>query len=400
MPYKPVAKQRAKGTIGRPTSPTKRGTQQQNSKRGEQASPVKWISSVQARSMSTSTSAKSTHASEGQLTSQQVLQEDVVSMFPQENLVYCFGYGSGVFSQTLQDATRQHEGLLDLIFVVDDTRAFHEANLQIFPQHYTTWLRLGGPSLATNVQRHFPLPDARVMFHVVDDPVPMKYGVVDQEDLMEDLTQWNTLYLSGRLHKPTLPLIDPPPDWFADAQNRNLQAASAAALLLMTSLQEDELTFAQFCQAVASLSYTGDFRMQFGGEDPQKLTKLVTAPGQLQRFCRMYRPILEQMEANGDLLLTDSGWDDRTSFGIQWDPTNSESSTRFQTTLPASIQACLSPAFDAQQVATALSSALSATVAPAARRQSFKGVGTLGFRRSLKYASAKLSKGLFATRKG
>jgi mitochondrial translocator assembly and maintenance protein 41 len=131
------------------------------------------------------------------------VQNEVLSLFPQKQLVYCFGYGSGVFSQTLKDATRKHEGMLDLILVVDDAKGFHEANMEVFLHHYAPWLRYGGPSLAYKVQRHFPLCDARVLFHVVDDPVPMKYGVVAQEDFIRDLTEWETLYLSGRLHSAT-----------------------------------------------------------------------------------------------------------------------------------------------------------------------------------------------------
>jgi translocator assembly and maintenance protein 41 len=156
------------------------------------------------------------------------------------------------------------------------------------------------------MQRRFPLNDAHVLFHVVDDPVPMKYGVVDQEDLLRDLTQWESLYLTGRLHKPTLPLLSMP-DIFVSAQDQNLQAAVAAALLLLMQSSSETTKNINFCswdslyRSIASLSYTGDSQMQVGGEDQQKLNKLVQAPGQLHRFQNLYRPILESYEEAGIL---------------------------------------------------------------------------------------------------
>ncbi|KAG7351014.1 ribosomal large subunit pseudouridine synthase B [Nitzschia inconspicua] len=385
VPYKPVERQRAKGAFAEKLRLKQR---HHNDKRAQQASPIKWINSVQVRSMATY--APSQASDEGQLTSQQVLQDNVVSLFPKDHLVYCFGYGSGVFSQTLKDATRKHEGMLDLILVVNDTTSFHEANMKVFPHHYAPWLRWGGPSLATKVQRHFPLSDAHVLFHVVDDPVPMKYGVVDQQDLVHDLINWDTLYLSGRLHKPTLALVDPPPDWFLEGQHQNLRAATSAALLLMGPIGKSDRTWETFCRNVASLSYTGDFRMQVGGEDPQKLNKLVAAPGQMLRFQQIYRPYLERFETDDAVTVC--------SDAINWDDSNPDTLDYFQSHLPASIKDHLPIASNANHVAAALSAALAARVAPAARHQSLKGIATLGLGKSLQYASAKLSKGLFASK--
>lgn len=415
VPYRPVATQKAKGEIQEKGGRKKTNRREQrggrNNKLGK-ASPVKWVSSVQARHMSTTTTPteqaiedatstdNGTTSSDGQLASQQALQEDVLSKFPQENLMYSFGYGSGVFSQTLKDAVRKHEGMLDLILVVDDTEKFHEANLETFPHHYATWLRWGGPSLISRVQRQFPLKDAHVLFHVVDDPVPMKYGVVDQEDLLRDLTNWESLYLAGRLHKPTLPLVDPPPDEFVAAQQQNLEAATAAALLLLSSNDNStNRSWSTFFRTIASLSYTGDFRMQVGGEDPQKLNKLVQAPGQLDRFQDLYQTILEPLEKAGVVscsFVENGGDNDFSSLGLDWNANDSATLSYMQEKLPRSFQDKLSSSSsDPSQISNVLAAQLAATVAPAARNQSFKGVFTLGLRRSFHYASAKLSKGLF-----
>ncbi len=379
---------------------------------------------------------------DGQLASQQALR-DILSTFPQDHVEYSFGYGSGVFSQTLHSDKQRHEGILDVIFVVNDTSRFHQANMGVHPHHYASWLGSGagyGPRLATNVQRHVPWGDGRVLFHVVDDPVPMKYGVVDREDLIRDLTQWESLYLAGRMHKPTLPILGPagasplldedggPSLW--RAQERNLRAATAAALLLSAGsgsaagtggprTTATTIPWPELFRQIAGLSYTGDFRMQVGGEDPHKLHKLVAAPGQLARFQSMYKPILDSYERTGLLstsfAATTLNGDHPTAGidigGLTWNPNDPSTISFLQQQLPGSIQRQLvvpnqSRARD--DTATTdisrlncdiLARALVAIVAPAARHQSFKGIFTLGLRRSIGYASAKLSKGMFRTKK-
>jgi translocator assembly and maintenance protein 41 len=164
------------------------------------------------------------------------------------------------FSKISDPAVRG--GLLEIILVVTDAENFHRNNLQIHPHHYATWLRPGGASTASWMQRNFFLLDTKVLFHVVDDQVPMKYGVVQQDDMFQDLTEWEYMYLAGRLHKPTLPIISPP-DSFLQAQNFNLQAAVAAALLLLSKdATSPHITWSTFYNRIASLSYNGDFRMQ------------------------------------------------------------------------------------------------------------------------------------------
>ena len=357
----------------------------------------------------------------GQLASERTIREEIVSRFPQENLVHCFGYGSGVFSQSLSNNDKgvtSIAGMLDLILVVDDTREFHRANLQRFPHHYAPWLRYGGPDMAAKMQRQgIPsLRDAHVLFHVVDEDetnsLPkMKYGVVDREDLERDLTKWDSLYLAGRLHKPTLPVVANDHN-LLEAQTKNLRAATAAALLLSPQPPASSSTtntssttvvpWLSLYRQIASLSYTGDFRMQVGGEDPQKLDKLVQAPGQLQRFHNLYRPILKSYETSGLLSISHSSSNKNVSSGgLEWNPNDPSTTSYLRQQLPQSLRegdTVTTATSDSNRTIghDALAKALAAIVAPTARNQSFKGVFTLGFRKSLQYASAKLSKGLLS----
>jgi translocator assembly and maintenance protein 41 len=368
----------------------------------------------------------------GQLTSVPKLRDLVHSTFPSNEIVHAFGYGSGVFSQG------RDPGMLDLIFVVRDAQAWHQANQARNPGHYAFWLRTMDPQglFATGIQRTFRHGrDGKVFFHVIENPVPLKYGVIQNEDFIQDLTQWESLYVAGRLHKPTLtiPIEGSLPGKYDDelirqqqqrAQYFNLQAAVATALLL-SPLASHNVSWLQFYSQIASLSYTGDFRMAVGGEDPHKIQKLVQTPGQLERFHVLYRDgvenhptintnstsVLNELEGLGLLSIEDQG--------LQWNPQDVSSRTQLIQQLPPRIQRLLlepststtspqgsfNPVEDhsllqrlQQQQQDTLAKTLTSIVAPAARNQSFKGIFTFGLRKSMIYAATKLSKGLFRKR--
>mmetsp|Transcript_62622 Transcript_62622/g.70022 ORF Transcript_62622/g.70022 Transcript_62622/m.70022 type:complete len:253 (+) Transcript_62622:66-824(+) len=248
----------------------------------------------------------------------------------------------------------------------------------------------------------------------------MKYGVVDKKDLIRDLTEWDSLYLAGRLHKPTLPLIiqdnDEDNDELLVARMKNLNAATAAALLLSSTSTESNsksesnsptsLSWSSFYQQISSLSYTGDFRMKVGGEDPQKISKLVQAPGQMKRFHSLYKPILSDLYQKSGVISTSTSIStsmdnsgDSCIGGLEWDSNDSSTISYLQQQLPQSIQRRLGDSLSKNynnrhdNVSVVLATMLAGIVSPAARNQSFKGIFTLGIRKSIQYAKAKLSKG-------
>ncbi|KAK2976963.1 hypothetical protein RJ640_000968 [Escallonia rubra] len=119
-----------------------------------------------------------------------------------------------------------------------------------------------------------------------------KYGVVRMHNLVEDVLNWESFYLSGRLQKPVRVLVD---DLDIECVNSvNLRGATSAALLLMPSKFTEEDLYAKIC----SLSYMGDLRMLFA-EDKNKVKKIVQ--GQFDLFQTMYKPFLEEYATN-DLL--------------------------------------------------------------------------------------------------
>lgn len=175
-----------------------------------------------------------------------------------------------------------------------------------------------------------------------------------------------------------MPITQNPPDELIEAQNRNLQSAVSAALLLLPQ-GDSVVSWPTFFSQLAGLSYSGDFRTKVGAEDPRKITKLVEAPGQLDRFQSLYDPILQPLEQRGLLSLSNSK--------LEWNANDLLARKALREKLPPSIQRT--------QSENDLAKLLASIVAPAARHQSLKGIFTLGLRKSIAYAGAKLQKGLF-----
>jgi len=110
----------------------------------------------------------------------------------------------------------------------------------------------------------------------------IKYGVTTVDNLCSDLLSWNTLYLSGRMHKPIRIIKD-------DARVRltqqvNLVSALRVALLTLP----DEFDEKRLFERIAGFSYAGDPRMSVpGGENRGKVANIVSA--QAPQFRELYQ---------------------------------------------------------------------------------------------------------------
>lgn len=109
----------------------------------------------------------------------------------------------------------------------------------------------------------------------------IKYGVTTVDNLCSDLLSWNTLYLSGRMHKPIRIIKD-------DArvkltQQVNLVSALRVALLTLPEQFEEQELF----ERMAGFSYGGDPRMSVPGENRAKVSNIVTA--QSPQFRELYQ---------------------------------------------------------------------------------------------------------------
>jgi translocator assembly and maintenance protein 41 len=217
---------------------------------------------------------------------------------------YAFAYGSGVFSQS--NATKppstaasphphapeavvkwQQGGgkVIDFIFGVSHTQHWHAVNMTQNPSHYSAVRHLGS-NVVSKIQDKW---GAGVYFnpYITINGIMIKYGVVNLETLTRDLSQWDTLYLAGRLQKPVKILRDDPKVRLANQINL-LSALRTALLMLGPTFSEKELY-----TKIAGISYMGDPRMDFRGEDPNKIRNIVA--NQLPNFRQLYAPLVQEL---------------------------------------------------------------------------------------------------------
>lgn len=194
---------------------------------------------------------------------------------------YSFAYGSGVFTQG--KASNQSKPQVDLIFGVKYPAHWHSLNLKQNPHHYSGVKHLGSDAIAAIQDTA-----AGCYFnpYVEINGIMIKYGVISMDTLTKDLSDWNKLYLAGRLHKPVRVLRDDPQMRFVNQANL-ISALRTALLLLPERFSELELY-----KTIAGISYMGDPRMTFG-ENPNKIRNIVE--NQFSNFRRLYSPIMDTL---------------------------------------------------------------------------------------------------------
>jgi len=238
---------------------------------------------------------------------------------------YAFAYGSGVFGQkssssgnltdlsphphppkAVSDWQKGGAKIIDFVFGVSHTQHWHSLNLQQHPEHYSglkympyssgvvSWMQDGwGAGLYYNP-------------YITVNGIMIKYGVVNLDTLARDLTDWDTLYLAGRLHKPVKILRDDPRMRLSNQVN--LVSALRTALLMLP----EQFSERQLYERITGLSYLGDPRMHslIASEAPSKVSNIVGA--QLPGFRQLYVPLIDNLP---NIAFTDSrtprvhGWE-------------------------------------------------------------------------------------------
>lgn len=215
---------------------------------------------------------------------------------------YAFAYGSGVFPQSGSSSggssalhphpspaistVQKGEGkMIDFIFGVSYTQHWHSLNLQQHRDHYSA----AGYLKSYAVSRIQDSWGAGVYFnpYITVNGTLIKYGVVNLDTLCRDLSEWDTLYLAGRLQKPVKILRDDPRVRLANQVNL-ISAVRTALLLLPPNFSEHQLY-----SKIAGISYMGDPRMSLGAENLNKVNNIVKH--QLPEFRRLYAPLIENL---------------------------------------------------------------------------------------------------------
>lgn len=244
---------------------------------------------------------------------------------------YAFAYGSGVFSQSAGAAathsphpnppaavTKWQQGggkVIDFIFGVSFSQHWHSINLQQHRNHYSALGLLGSYPVA-RIQDGI---GAGVYFNpfINVNGTMIKYGVVNLDNICKDLTDWDTLYIAGRLQKPVKILRDNPRVRLSN--QINLMSAVRTALLMLP----EHFTEREFYERIAGISYMGDPRMTYGAENLRKVSNIVT--NQLPNFRQVYVPLintLPNVQFNDPSTPTEAGWErEEIMARSQHDPT-------------------------------------------------------------------------------
>ena len=350
--------------------------------------------------------------------------QSILSMFPKETK-FAFGYGSGVFIN--------ENSMIDMILCVENVTKWHDTNLATNRDHYATLPMMLGSNFISAVQElgagcYFN-PMVKIKLNDNDDNNNdeeeltsqrlVKYGVISESRLKHDLMEWDTMYIAGRMHKPTVPL-----ETISDCSSRdeiiqlqedyNLRFAVATGLLLLphqklanrdtTTVLEEDLY-----KCIAGLSYIGDPRMALGAEDPNKVNKLVSSLGQYDRFQKLYHGQLSQLEKKGLISRMKSLQGDVIEINLM-DPATvrelhsnipqrvqSQTMTQFSPFVGRRIMTTSESSIaweDVSLFSNQLSNTMGRIIRHPARIQSIKGIVTAGVAKSVQYVSAKLSKGI------
>lgn len=178
--------------------------------------------------------------------------------------VAVIGYGSGINPQRGQEHRKPQ---IDLIVVVDDLKKWHALNIKKNPNDYSfsgklffkyapkKWLKSGGK--------------ITYMTYIPFNGSKYKIGTIEKEDFLNDLKNWETFYIAGRMQKPIL-VVSAPEDIESTIEYNRHAGVLTTELLLGKGEFDEEY----FYTILAGLSYLGDTRMGIA-ENPDKVLNIV-----------------------------------------------------------------------------------------------------------------------------
>lgn len=214
----------------------------------------------------------------------------IVDNLPQAGVSLAIGYGSKIIKQS--NSLDGFNDMFDYILAVDNPFEWHHENYLRNPGHYSFLKHLPNKiGLIVDLQEHYGAqiyynPYVRISDHVI------KYGIIKSDHLIQDLHDWTTLYVSGRLHKPVRFIVNTSDrnKSLSSGLSFNRQSAIRAAMLQLPE------TFKPFdlYQKITSLSYKGDVRMFFG-ESKNKVRNIIDHQSDI--FDQLYLPRMRRLDS-------------------------------------------------------------------------------------------------------
>lgn len=191
------------------------------------------------------------------------------------DVVASFGYGSGVFKQLGYD--KKEIAQIDLILIVSDIKKWHQENIKKNPQDYSF---IGKRFfLNSNLNKIKGITGITYQSNIKYKNNLFKYGVIEYNDFVRHMRNWDSFYVPGRFQKPILIIKS---NYTIDnliVENRRNACKIALLCLKEKKIKDLYLT-------ICGLSYAGDTRMKFA-ENPKKVDNIVGAS--FDKFKEMYK---------------------------------------------------------------------------------------------------------------
>lgn len=181
-------------------------------------------------------------------------------------IIGAFGYGSSVFKQK---GNNQEKSIVDTIFVVKDSKKWHQENKVRNPQDYSTSAKIILGNM--NLEAIAGLTGITYQTNLSFEGYQFKYGVISEDAFIRQMEEWDSFFLPGRFQKPVYPIRTTERMNQAINNNRRL-----ALLISLITLPKEEQTLKGLFMNLCSLSYQGDIRMLFV-ENPNKVANIVEA---------------------------------------------------------------------------------------------------------------------------
>ncbi len=174
------------------------------------------------------------------------------------------GYGSGI---NLQKGQENRKPQIDLIIIVDNLKKWHMKNMKMNPSDYSFSSKLFFRYINNDLLRS----GGKIcyMTYIPFGDREYKIGTIQKNDFLNDLGNWDTFYVAGRMQKPILVVLAD------DDINKRIDDNRKYAVMATTLINDNKvLSEREFYISLAGLSYIGDTRMGIA-ENPDKVKNIV-----------------------------------------------------------------------------------------------------------------------------